>query len=205
MEIISHRGYWIKQNEKNSIQAFHRTFNMGFGTETDIRDSNGQIVISHDIPMGGEMLFDNFCAISKESNCTLALNIKSDGLAKKVKEIINLNNIQNWFVFDMSIPDMISYINIGCPVFTRLSDIESIPYLLNESIGVWLDSFQSDWYNEKTITDLLGKGKKVCIVSPELHGRESDNNWNMLMNLTFHKDLILCTDYPEKAKLYFNI
>ena len=122
--------------------------------------------------MGGEMLFDNFCAISKKSNYTLALNIKSDGLAIKVKEIINTNNIKKWFVFDMSIPDMISYLKIGCPVFTRLSDIEPTPFLLNESEGVWLDAFQSDWYNEKTIIELLNIGKKVCIVSPELHGRE---------------------------------
>lgn len=48
MIILSHRGYWLKESEKNSIAAFKRSFSMGFGTETDVRDRDGQLVISHD-------------------------------------------------------------------------------------------------------------------------------------------------------------
>ena len=50
MEILSHRGYWKTVTEKNTIIAFKRSFNLGFGTETDIRDLNGNLVISHDMP-----------------------------------------------------------------------------------------------------------------------------------------------------------
>ena len=35
--ILSHRGYWLQTEEKNSRKAFERSFFMGFGTETDIR------------------------------------------------------------------------------------------------------------------------------------------------------------------------
>ena len=30
IEIISHRGFWIKENEKNTINAFKRSFELGF-------------------------------------------------------------------------------------------------------------------------------------------------------------------------------
>jgi nucleoside-diphosphate-sugar epimerase len=49
MNIISHRGFWLKDEEKNTIQAFERSFEFGFGTETDIRDYKGELVISYDM------------------------------------------------------------------------------------------------------------------------------------------------------------
>ena len=47
MVILSHRGYW-KDARKNSVDAFKASFVREFGTETDIRDYNGELVISHD-------------------------------------------------------------------------------------------------------------------------------------------------------------
>ena len=60
MKILSHRGYWKAPIEKNTREAFVRSFALGFGTETDIRDYMGELVISHDIPRGGEINFDAF-------------------------------------------------------------------------------------------------------------------------------------------------
>lgn len=39
-----------KKNEQNKLVAFKRAINFGFGIETDIRDFNGKLVISHDLP-----------------------------------------------------------------------------------------------------------------------------------------------------------
>jgi hypothetical protein len=81
MHIISHRGYWINKIEKNTNVSFERSFRLGFGTETDIRDYNGNLVISHDIPTGSSISIDEFFNIyNRQSNSILALNIKSDGL-----------------------------------------------------------------------------------------------------------------------------
>ena len=55
LEIIAHRGLWQdtkNPNDKsaqNTLKAFERAFEGGFGVETDLRDFAGQIVISHDI------------------------------------------------------------------------------------------------------------------------------------------------------------
>ena len=79
MNIISHRGYWKSPVEKNQKIAFERSFDLGFGTETDIRDYNGDLVISHDIPNKKSMKLEDFLVIvEKYSNeqISLALNIK---------------------------------------------------------------------------------------------------------------------------------
>ena len=65
MKILSHRGYWNNLTEKNSKSAFRRSFQLGFGTETDVRDLNGELVISHDMPIFDEatLPFYNFLSI----------------------------------------------------------------------------------------------------------------------------------------------
>lgn len=209
MKIISHRGLWLDSSEKNTEKSFRLSFKNNFGTETDIRDLQGDLVISHDAPLGGEMKFSYFLSIIKEEvkaqNLTLALNIKSDGLSdillEKIKDLKGLDI----FVFDMSVPDMQSYINSGIQVFTRLSDLENESACLDFASGVWLDSFYSDWFKSDIVSNLLNSGKKVCIVSPELHGREYTEMWGEIAILKEERDLILCTDYPLEAKKYFGL
>lgn len=87
MKIISHRGYWKNNSEKNTKISFERSFRLGFGTETDIRDFNGNLVISHDIPTNTSISIDDFFEIyNRHSNSILALNIKSDGLQSILKK-----------------------------------------------------------------------------------------------------------------------
>ena len=98
MKIISHRGYWQTAEEKNTSIAFRRSFSMGFGTETDIRDYAGKLVISHDIPSGKEMTLEEMLIIYNESNCKapLALNVKSDGLQGHLAKLLLKYNIKNY-------------------------------------------------------------------------------------------------------------
>ena len=96
MNIISHRGYWLESAEKNISLSFERSFNLGFGTETDIRDYNGELVISHDIPTTSSMKIDDFFKLYKsQSDSLLALNLKSDGLHSILKIKLEEFNIQN--------------------------------------------------------------------------------------------------------------
>ena len=52
MQILSHRGLWHSSMERNTKDAFVRSFDAGLGTETDLRDICGKIVVSHDMPHG---------------------------------------------------------------------------------------------------------------------------------------------------------
>ncbi len=212
MKILSHRGYWKTDSEKNSLIAFERSFQLGFGTETDFRDFNGRLVVSHDVPTsGGDWIYaEHFfeCYKSFDLSLPLALNIKSDGIQRMLSEMLVKFNIKNYFVFDMSIPDTIGYLKLGLNVFTRQSEFEPIPAFINEIQGVWLDEFNSHWITKDLILNYLGQGKNVCVVSPDLHNREYLFEWETYKKIEIEtnfqfENLWLCTDYPEKARSYF--
>ncbi|WP_239375043.1 hypothetical protein [Snodgrassella gandavensis] len=206
MIVLSHRGYWKTTEEKNTRVSFERSFNLGFGTETDLRDHNGKIVISHDMPKGNELGFEDILRIMKGRNLPLALNIKADGLYQSIKELLEEYKHTNYFTFDMSIPDMFSQVKSGAKVFTGLSDILTKPALLPESEGIWLDCFYSDWYDCTKIDNLLSQGKKLCLVSADLHGRDTSKQWAIIRKSNYinSHNLMICTDFPEKAREYFN-
>lgn len=207
MKILSHRGYWVDHSEKNTQIAFDRSFSLGFGTETDVRDYNGNLVISHDTPTGSEVTFDTFLNLADThanyDRITLALNIKADGLASLVENAIKDYKRLDCFVFDMSVPDMRDYFDRGIQVFTRISEVEKQPVWFERSAGVWLDSFEFEWFSNSLIEDLLESKKRICIVSPELHRRDHSDFWKSLKPLAKESQLMLCTDYPELASNYF--
>lgn len=202
MNVISHRGYWKTPDEKNSTAAFRRSFELGFGTETDVRDLDGALVISHDMPTRGAMGMTEFLALTG-GQLPLALNIKSDGLAEPLRKAMAAYDRSAWFVFDMSIPDMRMHLKAGNPVFTRISEVEQAPVWFDESEGVWLDQFDREWFDVDFVTSLLDTGKRVCVVSSELHRRDYSRLWKMLQPLAACDNLILCTDVPEKAQYFF--
>ncbi|KDA94724.1 hypothetical protein [Pantoea agglomerans] len=211
MIIISHRGYWKEIPEKNQIQAFERSFRLGYGTETDVRDYNGNLVISHDIPDENCLKFEDFLDIyiseKTEGLLPLALNIKSDGLQKKIKELLLLKNIEDYFVFDMSVPDTIGYRNENINYFVRYSEFESLNSLYDNANGVWLDGFEKDLVEENLIEKFLNDNKFVCLVSSELHKRPHRELWSSLKSynksVLENSKLILCTDLPEDAMEFF--
>jgi len=209
MEIISHRGYWKNTEEKNQLVSFKRSFSNGYGTETDLRDCDGEIVIAHDMPVKSRknISLDEFLELYKNYNIdnTLALNIKSDGLQELLKVKLLQYDIRNYFVFDMSIPDTRGYIRNGLTFFVRLSELENKIVFSDCTSGVWLDAFDGLWYNRHTITEILQLDKKVAIVSFELHRRNHLHHWKWIKenNLHMQKNVILCTDLPDQANTFF--
>lgn len=205
MQILSHRGFWKNLSERNKKTAFERSFNAGFGTETDLRDICGKIVISHDMPQGGEISFEELLQLMDGRNLPLALNIKADGMSAAILELLNKYNHTNYFTFDMSVPDMVVQLKQGLNVYTGLSDIIRQPILAEEAGGIWLDCFNSDWYQPETIDFWAKQGKKICIVSADLHHRDTDGQWQIISRCRhLNSDgIMLCTDKPDAALHYF--
>ena len=107
IEVLAHRGFWSKEEDKNTLQAFKKAFDYGFGVETDLRDFCGKIVISHDMPKGNEISFEDLLIEMNGRNLPLALNIKADGLGQEILKFLEKYNHSNYFTFDMSIPEMV--------------------------------------------------------------------------------------------------
>lgn len=208
MKILSHRGYWLSEEQRNSTIAFERSFQLQFGTETDIRDLNGKLVISHDMATGDAITTEDLFQIynSTDPTLVLALNIKADGLQASLKDLLIKNMIENYFVFDMSVPDTLGYIKNNIRFFSRQSEYEPQPVFYNECAGIWLDAFHETWYKSELILDHLNNKKQVAIVSPDLHKRTHLGFWEQLKKDLIHlqPEVFLCTDHPVEAIKYFN-
>lgn len=202
MQILAHRGMWETAAEQNTLAAFARAFDAGFGIETDVRDCRGRLLISHNPPTGDEPGLEDCLALLRGRSLPLAINIKADGLAEGVHDLCRRLQAPDWFVFDMSVPDMRQQLATGNPVYARMSEVEKTPPWPEEAAGIWLDGFAALWYGEDTVASLL-KRFRVCVVSQELHSRDPAAQWAMLRPYASSANLLLCTDRPAQAKGYF--
>ena len=170
-----------------------------------MRDRNGELVISHDMPNGSEITLAAMLDILDGRDLPLAINIKADGLARMLNEQMTARGLTRWFTFDMSVPEMVVQLRLGLPVFSRASEYEEPPARYADALGIWLDAFTSQWYDVAKISGFLRGGKRVCIVSPELHGRDPKPLWALLKSseVADHPALMLCTDLPEDAADWF--
>ncbi len=167
----------------------------------------GKLVISHDpCSSAGALLLNEVLQIEGVRSQLLALNIKSDGLAPLLKDVIEKAGIADYFFFDMSVPQAVSYQKQGLKFYTRQSEFEVQPSLYEQADGVWLDCFQKDWLDSATLSGHFKKGKRIALVSPELHGRNPLAFWQWLrmQDVVDRDDVALCTDRPEEAQAFFN-
>ncbi|NQW11378.1 MAG: hypothetical protein HQ481_16050 [Alphaproteobacteria bacterium] len=208
MIILAHRGFWLNPEEKNTLDAFERAWLRGWGVEIDVRDCAGKLVISHDPPRGHEPELATILArhATLAPASTLAVNIKADGLHRQLGDALKSQGVQDYFLFDMSTPDHLVLARSGFRCFTRQSEIEPDPILYDQSEGVWLDEFSNHWIDVDIVRGHQERGKRVAIVSPELHGREYDLEWRDYRDELGPDgivDLMLCTDHPDKAEGFF--
>lgn len=206
--LLAHRGLWHKKAEQNTLSAFEKAFKMGFGIECDLRDYGGKIVISHDLAHEHSLNLDQLLSLhSHYPHLPLALNIKADGLQKILKNSLEKFQTQNYFAFDMSVPDMLGFERERLRFYTRQSDLEKMPILYERACGLWLDEFKEHFIDEKLILRHLKAEKSICIVSPELHKRDFKqelSEYKEIFKRVKSDKIALCTDFPEFVREFFN-
>lgn len=196
MKIIKHRI--------NTIEGLVQIAS-NYGIEIDLRSKNGEIVLSHD-PFPEESIhFTDWLKFYHHK--TLVLNIKEEGLEQKVLEIMSSFEIQEFFFLDQSFPFMMKSLKDGeSRVAIRFSDQESFDTIFKISNlelvnpdWVWIDSFSGNWSHLSDLAKIKSLGFKVCLASPELHGRnldlELENIKTFFINSQFDA---ICTKLPEK-------
>jgi hypothetical protein len=136
----------------------------------------------------------------------LAINIKADGLHIPLKALLEEFGINNYFCFDMSVPDSLMCTKQGLRIFMRVSEIEPMPSLFSQADGLWLDQFFEDWLTSEILARYAQQGKALAIVSPELHKRPHESAWKLYRNFVKQYSdvrLLLCTDYADEARKFF--
>ena len=181
-----------------------QTFQNGFGIETDLRDYQEQLVISHNVATPASPLAQALFEAYRAADCTafLALNIKADGIQDLLKPLLDRYQIKNYALFDMSVPEMVVYEKMHLNFFSRQSELETQPVLYDKACGVWMDEWAEDWISAKAVLEHLENGKYVGIISPEIHGRNPMHLWGELQQIKDDK-VLLCTDVPLEARRFF--
>jgi glycerophosphoryl diester phosphodiesterase len=192
--IFAHRGEWNDAAAPNSASGIRKALANGFGVETDIRDFQGEIVISHDPCVGSN--FDEFCDFLGDES-RFAINIKSDGLATKLQHYSDAILQSSSFVFDCSFPELLRYKQAGIPHAMRFSEYEKeMPW---KPDFIWLDAFESDWWLEDANLLKTFESIPTVIVSPELHKRDHIKVWERVIELrSGGLDISICTDFPNE-------
>ena len=208
MVILAHRGLWHEPEERNTLPALRRALEAGFGVETDIRDYMGRLVISHNVADEAAPLAEELFAWYREADRAgqLALNVKADGIQTLLVPLLEKYGLDDYFLFDMSVPEAVVNRGMSLRYYTRQSDVEHACVLYDRACGVWMDSFYSDvWLTEREIEKHLANGKRVCLVSPELHGKDEEAFWALIKRgaLCQSAQIALCTDKPVEAREYF--
>lgn len=233
MKILEHRAGWLDHvslkpiNLPNSLEALSLSLSRLNGIETDIRDQNKRLVISHDLPGENSLMLEDFFSLYNraESHVMLALNIKCDGISLLLSELIDRYQIKSYFTFDTSIPETIKYCRAGLNFFLRYSDYEQspkiyAPILYSKCSGVIIDQFnyESSFVIEYDfLASLLDDNKFICIMSPELHLKNASKDSHLAIWSQYKKlfcllidqgycidRVFLCTDYPVRAEIYFS-
>ena len=165
----------------------------GLGLEIDIRDYNGKLVLSHDIPDERSIKLENFLPHIDNKNF-LAVNIKSVEIESELKRILSESQISNYFTFDWPTPSLTKALNCDLNCAFRLSEYEK--YIFPKCEWAWIDSFDKIWYDADFLLSLKKSGIKLALVSPELHNRKSDMDKVKDIVNSIDVDAI-CTDFPE--------
>ncbi len=200
--LLAHRGVWDSATPPNSPAALARARDAGFGVETDLRDSGGVLVISHDPPLAGPVPAESTLSGADGPDGRpgmLALNVKADGLAELLEPWSAALPAEHHFFFDMSWPQTLVYARRGLPLALRVSEWEPFRPDLFTRLGipvrVWLDAFDSDWWVDDPEIRALARHGQVAIVSPELHGRPPERVWDWFGERWQEGgDVYLCTD-----------
>jgi hypothetical protein len=196
MIFIAHR--------RNTIKDLIET-DKSYGIEVDIRSKGKRLIISHD-PFVDGVLFDQW--IKFFNHKFLILNVKEEGLEEAVIQVMKIHSIEHFFFLDQSFPYIIKYAKLGfrsCAV--RLSEFETISTVLNLSgmiDWVWVDCFSVFPLDKKSIHILKENGFKLCMVSPELQGRNPDIEIPILkekLNSNLEHFHSVCTKRPDLWKI----
>jgi hypothetical protein len=156
----------------NSVQEL-KQLPIEYGVELDLRDYGNDLILQHDPFMMGES-FEEYLKYYQHG--TMILNIKSERIEHRVLDLLKKYDITNYFFLDSSFPMIYSLSKQGetqCAV--RFSELEGLDTILNMKTKidwVWVDCFTKLPIDLSIFNVLKTSGFKLCLVSPELQGRD---------------------------------
>ncbi len=192
MRIVRHR--------RNTAQELQET-SAALGVEVDIRSDGGELVVHHDPFARGERFED---WLRHYRHGLLILNVKEEGLEERLEALMAEHGIDEWFFLDQSFPFLMRTVQRGearCAV--RVSEFESVDTALSlagMARWVWVDCFTKFPLETASAARLRAAGFSLCLVSPELQGRDPVSEVPEMRELLKAREIVVdavCTKVPE--------
>lgn len=175
MKLISHR-----RNTAAELQATDPTY----GVEVDIRSEGQRLIIHHDPFVTGES-FEEW--LDSYRHGTLILNVKEEGLERRLIALAASKGIDDFFFLDQSFNFLVKTFRAGerrCAA--RVSEFESVDSALTlagKVDWVWVDCFTRFPLSHGDARRLQAAGFKLCLASPELHRHSPETEIPALASL----------------------
>jgi len=200
MNIIIHR--------RNTLNELNETPER-YGVEVDVRSYGKELIVHHEPYVEG-VLFEVW--ISNYRHGTLILNVKEEGLEQKLILIMQAYGINDFFFLDQSFPYLIKWSKAGesrCAVrFSEYESIETVMALSGKVKWVWVDCFSRFPLTNSDARYLKTSGFKLCLVSPELQGRNAEDEIPVLANFLIEHDIkvdAICSKRPDIWEIVFKL
>ena len=173
-----------------------------WGVEVDIRSQGTELVIHHDPFVAGER-FETWLAAYRHR--LAILNVKEEGLEGRVLAAMAARGIEDFFFLDQSFPFLIRTAKAGerrCAV--RVSEFETVETALSLAglvDWVWVDCFSRFPLDRAQADRLKRAGFRLCLVSPELQGRDDPGEIDAMRRLVDDLGIeidAVCSKTPER-------
>jgi hypothetical protein len=194
MKIIKHRI-----NTFSELQSLPSAY----GAEVDIRSKGERLIIHHDPFIDGE----NFGTwLDAYHHGILILNVKEEGLEAQLISLMKSHGIDDYFFLDQSFPFLVKWANLGerrCAV--RVSEFESIESALTlagKVDWVWVDCFTRFPLSQEDARRLKTAGFKLCLVSPELQGRDANTEIPMMAAILAEREIVVDAVCTKRADIW---
>lgn len=193
MEYIAHRINTVAELKELPTE---------YGVELDLRDDlNGKIYIQHNPFEPGED-FEEY--LKNYHHGTMILNVKSERIELKILEMLPNYDVKSYFFLDSSFPMIYLLSNQGEKnIALRVSEVEGLDTPRNMAGKVdwiWVDCFSKIPIGKNEADELKSLGYKLCLVSPELEGRDQDieDYKRQIEDLGIEFDAICTKEYNVK-------
>ncbi len=221
IEILAHRANLSGPDPacENSLAACAAALAEGFGLEIDLRRTADGFLISHDAAPRTDAndlrAFSDLFA--RYPAAPLAVNVKELGYEAELIRLADgraFGDAAFYFDFELLEPRTpgaaqrkVRALPGGDRVrlAARLSDRgETLAQCLAiHAEVVWADEFDRLWLTQAEIAAIHAAGRKVYAISPELHAFTADERRARWADFRAWKVDGLCTDFPVKAREFF--
>jgi hypothetical protein len=165
-DFIAHRINTVEQLKRLPTQ---------YGVEVDLRDHNGRLIMQHDPFEDGED-FEEY--LGHYTHGMMILNIKSERIEPKIRDLLKGYNVTKYFFLDCSFPMVHQLVSAGedniAVRFSEYERLDTVLTLQGKVKWVWVDCFTILPIDKDSFSFLKAAGFSLCLVSPELQGRAGE-------------------------------